>query len=1426
MKKKSKLLNKYYIMIISLILLVIGVTYSFVTVIVKGNDEASNNIVKSNGFNVEVTFDNSDSLNVKDFQPGDTVSKTFTIKNKSSKIVAIDLYLTEILNTFINDEITYSLECSTTSEACSGKAETVIGSNPVQFMLSDYISAGALNTYTLKVRFKDTGSEQTYNENKKLSFRIKVNDGEFNGSALSDAILNAEGGTSAIEAKGTPSFRDTISTDEGMYATTDQDGTTYYYRGNVLDNYVYFANKMWRIVRINGDGTVRLILEEYAKDSNGNVYNVAYNSQNSNISGIFVPEYGYGTYASTSVSIYVNEWFNNNIIGDSLKYVVTSKFCNDASVDPNGTNDITDLSNAYNSYNGIINLPNYNSNFDIIKLAPPIISTPMYQYGAKYRMKYYYSDGAINPSLMCMAPSGYSGEAKTLNLNAGLITADEVVMAGAYYFVNVGDRDIIKVTQYNYLTNTTLEKTEWTMSPALRQDVLDIFTISNSAEESTEDAENSAYIRPVINIKGDMLVSGTGTSSDPYKIVEKEYVKLADNVIENAGGKDAIPEKANLSETDQVFRTVDQDGITYMYRQPGDADNNYVKFADTLWRIIRVNGDGSVRLMRSGFSNMLAPLQYSYSSIPAAADIAPYINYNGGEINTKSTLDNWYNTNIKNYEKYLVNGKFCNNYQFGAVSTADSQVIVVGTRTVNDLTCSRNSGLVNGNVETFNSYVGLISTEEAILLGNSNGLYTHEGIGILPMNPLVLTIYKSSSSGSNRYAISLDYMIRTSALQAGTGGTSSYSIAPVINMKGDTIVTGSGTKNDPYVLANEIKTVTYVSGETGEIIATRKTPDRIETNDVEAPHVIGYNFAGWYLGDELFDFKTRITDDITLTAKYVFNGYVVNYDCNGGNGAMASSQMAYDEYTALSKNKCNNFTTGSSGVVYSMAGWATSRNSNVVVYSNRQLVRNIAPKYTEITLYAVWEKMFDYTGTKEIVDDGRGNWIAKFLTSGTLTAKADTYVDLFLVGGGGGAGPHGGGGGGGYTATYNSIEAKANTSYEIVVGAGGAGATGDNVPGDGGASSAFSKSVEGGKAGGRLAKAAYGGNGGSGGGAGCAKLGSADLAGVVGGSNGTNGGSNNYWAGGTGQGTTTRAFGEESGTLFSGGGGGYCGTAGAGGGGNSATATNTNGVSGTANTGGGGGAGKGNNVFGGSGGSGIIMMRNSVEYDEIDYTYTGNSYAKYDSNGDWKIYFLTSGTLTFNEENYNIDAFLVGGGSSLGGSGYTTTQKNISVTAKTSYSIVVGAGGTPGNDGSASKAFNVTANPGSGLNGGSGGGAPGYTGIGCTGGTDGSNGTKCTNINAGVGQGTTTREFGESSGTLYAGGGGGGGGFCGGCATVFPAGGKGGERGAGNGGGGTGNNDPSCTDAEANTGSGAGTGNRGEGKCTGGSGIVVIRNHR
>ena len=201
-------------------------------------------------------------------------------------------------------------------------------------------------------------------------------------------------------------------------------------------------------------------------------------------------------------------------------------------------------------------------------------------------------------------------------------------------------------------------------------------------------------------------------------------------------------------------------------------------------------------------------------------------------------------------------------------------------------------------------------------------------------------------------------------------------------------------------------------------------------------------------------------------------------------------------------------------------------------------------------------------GTCLVIDDGGGNWRIKFLSSGVLTWLKDMLIDAFLVGAGGGGSIAGAGGG--YTKTSRLITLLPNTEYPITIGAGGTAGSLTANGGTGGNTSAFDITANGGNGGKHLLAGGNGGDGGSGGG----------NNGGTGGTDGSDGKSSSSGSGspGKGQGTTTREFEENTGTLYSSGGDGISDGA----------------EAGADNTGDGGDYGK-------AGGSGIVVIRKHKE---------------------------------------------------------------------------------------------------------------------------------------------------------------------------------------------------------------------------------------
>ena len=252
----------------------------------------------------------------------------------------------------------------------------------------------------------------------------------------------------------------TTSDPSGLYSEnryTDS-GTTYYFRGQP-NNYMTFAGQKFRIIRINEDGSVRLFLESgigiYKFNSNYNI--------DKEYSG-----YTLSYYSTSEIKNNVDSWYNNISSDYKTKLASpTNKFCEAARA-------------------------GYREGLDYVG---PV----------KLTLKENYT-----PTFTC--PTDGNGHG-SLSYNVGLLTYDEALYAGGWY----------SGSPAFYLND---DKRFWTMSPS---GVLasDNYPSDWGVSYYNSNTNNDGYLdnfylatemtaKPVINIKGDLIVTGYGTSSDPY----------------------------------------------------------------------------------------------------------------------------------------------------------------------------------------------------------------------------------------------------------------------------------------------------------------------------------------------------------------------------------------------------------------------------------------------------------------------------------------------------------------------------------------------------------------------------------------------------------------------------------------------------------------------------------------------------------------------------------------------------------------------------------------------------------------------------------------------------------------------------------------------------------------------------------------------
>ena len=334
------------------------------------------------------------------------------------------------------------------------------------------------------------------------------------------AQLDTSGACPTVNEDGTVQATAAESENGYLCSAPDDYGTSYYYRGNVTNNYVKFGTNelgqdmYWRIIRINGDGSIRMIYDGTSTHANGEssadrqVGTSTFNPEHDDnaYAGYMYGTVGASTYEDTHANIndstikdYLDNWYKTNIEDKSLSsYISDTLFCNDRSL--------------------LQEEPFEYSNWNYNQLGYGLEATAYRWFGDPSYAQPGYDAILINyPRLTCSQQNDrFTVNDEILgngNLTypIGLITADEVYLAGATDMPNSG--------YYLYTGNMY-----WTMSPTgLEENVMSIRAVDMngvSAWTNTDGdyAGNPFGVRPTINLKADSLKVGSGTANDPYRV--------------------------------------------------------------------------------------------------------------------------------------------------------------------------------------------------------------------------------------------------------------------------------------------------------------------------------------------------------------------------------------------------------------------------------------------------------------------------------------------------------------------------------------------------------------------------------------------------------------------------------------------------------------------------------------------------------------------------------------------------------------------------------------------------------------------------------------------------------------------------------------------------------------------------------------------
>ena len=361
-----------------------------------------------------------------------------------------------------------------------------------------------------------------------------------------ETILANNGGKTAIEAKAAD-FTTVALTNEGMYAAQDDLGTSYYFRGAVDNNWVKYGkytkdayytydsnwdhtlvdsctglekcfkiaskgdDMYWRIIRVNGDNSIRMIYAgTYAPDNNtkvvmtnGNTDNdgnaipmktaVGYSNFNRNYDSAEYVGYMYtigeqhGTSQSSDIKTYLEDWYANYTDLNKTGTKITDQiYCNDRTASTSGGGIAGEISSWTST-------------------------GTTYYYGANLR--FYRDSSNPTPSLKCTnANDKYTtttskGNGK-LSYSVGLITADEINMAGVDIYTNQNSRNYLNIGDYY-----------WVGSPFefyVKQGANEFFMGSDYL--GYVDGGASGAVRGVVSLSSESKLLGSGTYNDVYTV--------------------------------------------------------------------------------------------------------------------------------------------------------------------------------------------------------------------------------------------------------------------------------------------------------------------------------------------------------------------------------------------------------------------------------------------------------------------------------------------------------------------------------------------------------------------------------------------------------------------------------------------------------------------------------------------------------------------------------------------------------------------------------------------------------------------------------------------------------------------------------------------------------------------------------------------
>ena len=550
MDKKSK--NTIIISIVALAIVLITVTYAYFSARITGIESASTISLTAGTMGIHYTEGNENVI-LTNIYPRETVwvTKTFTLtgNNTTNLTMYYNIGLNVTTNTFPDNYLTYDLTLVSSTNGTPIGAKTnqpINGTGKIKFGKGTFTNAtNDTHNYELKIYFKDNGELQNDAQEAVLNAKIYVEEAfedapegwRYPATGTLLAGIKSTGGTihndsdTGMAAPG----RAYATTNEGLRSTTDDYGTSYYYRGAVENNYVVFAGMCWRIVRVDGAGNTKIVLYNYnpndvtnpcatSEDGNGRAFigassfNQSYNKNtyvgymysNNPDSNDF--DTAHANDNDSTILTFLKDWYDEKLrsYNDMLADVI---WCNDKSIVTDTTYDPWNWGNIQGTGLGT-DVTYYKSTYRLnpVNTAAPSLVCPTA--GSNGKLSKFTARDTVN------------GNAKLYSDNKeykiGLLTADEIAFAGNKFEKDYGN------TSY-YLYNNSINDTGewyWSLSPSgFYGGSADVWGVNYRGGDGVGVADYGA-VRPAVSLKSTVSIAsgGAGTSSNPFVIENTEML--------------------------------------------------------------------------------------------------------------------------------------------------------------------------------------------------------------------------------------------------------------------------------------------------------------------------------------------------------------------------------------------------------------------------------------------------------------------------------------------------------------------------------------------------------------------------------------------------------------------------------------------------------------------------------------------------------------------------------------------------------------------------------------------------------------------------------------------------------------------------------------------------------------------------------------